>query len=436
MTSGATRRVAATVFVAGALAAGGCGKKGPPLAPFVRVPAAVDKMAAVRLGQHIYVTLTVPAVNVDMSVPVDIVRVEVYGYTGAAAPARPVWIDLGTLVATIPVSPLPGEPPEATDPSVDSETTDALPGTAVTILDVLEADELVQGPVVTVPQRTGLPVLPAPTTPPVLRRFYIAVPFSQAERPGPPGQQAEVALTAVPDPPGDLQVTYDPTAVHLTWEPSGGLLGFLLNRLLPQEPPPFDVVELSPTPTSTATAPAVPALTTYQVYREVFPDAVAPSEKPLPPPWSATLPVPMNATPVSAPALTDGVEFGLRRCYTVRAQRGGVLSEASPPACVTPIDTFPPASPVGLAAVPSEGAINLIWEPNVEGDLGGYLVLRSGPRDATLRQLTSVPVPDARYRDTTVESGVRYTYAIVAVDRQSPRPNASVPSAPVEEVAR
>ena len=44
--------------------------------------------------------------------------------------------------------------------------------------------------------------------------------------------------------------------------------------------------------------------------------------------------------------------------------------------CITPADTFPPAAPTSLAAVGSEGAINLIWEPSPGADLAGYIVLR------------------------------------------------------------
>src|SRR5690606_25487960 len=102
--------------------------------------------------------------------------------------------------------------------------------------------------------------------------------------------------------------------------------------------------------------------------------------------------------------VTDDLEFGRTRCYTVRAMRGAppVIGEPSPRACLTPIDVFPPAAPTGLAAVPSEGGISLIWEPNAELDLGGYLVLRREGADATLRPLTETPIIDARFRDTTV----------------------------------
>ena len=112
------------------------------------------------------------------------------------------------------------------------------------------------------------------------------------------------------------------------------------------------------------------------------------------------------------------------------------MSEPSPRVCVTPVDAAPPAPPGGLAAVPSEGSISLIWEPNSELDLAGYLVLRSEPGDATLRQLTEAPIAEARYRDTTVQPGRRYIYSVVAVDSQLPLPNVSAESPRVEDTAR
>jgi hypothetical protein len=436
MTSRRARHIAAIAALA--LVAGGCGKKGAPLAPFVRIPAAVDTITAARLGNQIYVTLTVPAVNIDMSVPVDVARVEVYGYTGAVAPARARWVEFGTLVATIPVSPPPIISPNAPAPSPDAGIESALPGNVVTILDSLDADELVQGPVPTVvAQRPELVPPPAVTTPSVLRRFYLAVPFSQRGRPGPPGKQVELPLTALPEPPTELRATYDPASISLAWEPSGGLLGFLLDRPLAREPLPFDVVEPARTTApgvSDASAPEGPTI--YQVYRDAVPDPTARPDEPPPPSWSATLPVAMNPGPMSATTIKDAVDFGLERCYTVRAQRGETLSGPSSRVCVTPRDVFPPGPPVGLAVVPSEGAINLIWEPNTESDLGGYLVLRRGPGDATLRQLTSAPIGDARYRDNAVEPGAQYSYAVVAVDRQVPQPNISAPSVTVDEIAR
>ena len=62
---------------------GGCGKKGPPLAPFVRVPAAVTAVTPQRVGDDVYLSFTVPATNVDGQKPADIGAVEVYAVTSA-----------------------------------------------------------------------------------------------------------------------------------------------------------------------------------------------------------------------------------------------------------------------------------------------------------------------------------------------------------------
>ena len=92
---------------------------------------------------------------------------------------------------------------------------------------------------------------------------------------------------------------------------------------------------------------------------------------------------------------------------------GNVTVESVPsaPACLTPLDKFPPAAPKGLRAVAEDAAVSLVWDQNTEADLGGYLVLRGEvPGDTLLTPLTPQPIADANYRDTTVKPGVRYVY--------------------------
>ena len=107
-------------------------------------------------------------------------------------------------------------------------------------------------------------------------------------------------------------------------------------------------------------------------------------------------------------------------------------SEPSPSTCVTLTDTFPPAAPVGLTIVAAEGAVNLIWDPNHEADLAGYLVLRAIAPDTNLVRLTPTPVVETTFKDA-VPAGARVTYAVEAVDKAG---NVSPMSAPVEETAR
>ena len=433
---GSVRIACVLALVAGL--GGACGKRGAPIPPIVRIPAAVEKMAASRIGNDVYVTFTVPATNIDESLPIDIQRIDVYAYTGRTAPPLARFPEVGTVVATVPVATPPrvepGVVPPPPDPAAGART-----GTAVTIVDSLTEDELVQGTVYVDP-RALAPIRAA--TPDeqelsVLRRFYLAIPFSVRGRPGPPATPAELVLTVLPDPPSDVRARYDASSILLTWEPSGGLFGFLLDRALPPEPPPFvESAEGSGAAKPAADAGVPPGPTTYNVYREVAPDPLA---LPLPKvmfPWTSPPPTAINQAALTATSTTDQAAPGRMQCYSVRAQRGAVMSVPSARTCITPIDVFPPTAPTGLAAVPSEGGISLIWEPNGDTDLGGYLVLRRETGDATLRQLTTNPISEARYRDTDVQPGTRYIYSVVAVDGQVPLPNVSAESARVEETAR
>lgn len=441
MTAGSPRACGLGLLLAAAVVGAACGKKGLPIPPPLRIPAPVETISAVRLGNEVYVTLTVPPTNIDTSIPVDIGRIDIYGYTGRLAPTRLRWAQLGTLIATIPIPPVPLDYRPPTAQAAALLPPSAMPGTPVTIRDTLTPEELEQGPVYIDPRRPELAApLPGVVLPTVLRRFYVAIPFSRRGRPGPPGAQTEMVLTSLPDPPTDVRLGYAGTLLSLTWQPSGGLFGFLLDRGLPPEPAPF---VQAPQPAALAAAPVTlpdsavpPGPTTYQVYRQVAPDPFELPPRTTVPAGTTLLPQPLNTSPLTATSMTDEVLLERAQCYEVRAQCGQVFSEPSPPACVTPVDFIPPAAPAGLAAVPSEGGISLIWEPNSELDLGGYLVLRREPGDATLRQLMDTPIAEARYRDADVRPGARYVYSVVAVDNRLPLPNVSAESAPVEETAR
>jgi hypothetical protein len=130
------------------------------------------------------------------------------------------------------------------------------------------------------------------------------------------------------------------------------------------------------------------------------------------------------------------VSWGVERCYIVRTVEvvGDVPieSDAPPAACAKLVDTFPPAPPKELHAVAGEGSINLIWEPNTEKDVAGYLVLRGVSPGEHFEALTPKPIPEARYTDD-VKPGIRYVYAVQAVDRVG---NVSEMSNRVEETAR
>src|SRR4029079_7354192 len=115
------------------------------------------------------------------------------------------------------------------------------------------------------------------------------------------------------------------------------------------------------------------------------------------------------------------IAWGEQRCYVVRTVEtvGGLTieSDAATTKCEKLVDTFPPAVPKDVKAIPSEGAINRIWEPNTEKDLGGYIVMRGAAApDAPLEPVTPSPIQEPSFKDT-VQAGVAYAYAVKAVDK-------------------
>jgi len=421
-----------------------CGKKGPPLPPIVHIPAAVERIDLQRRGNEVSVAVTVPAKNIDGTSPVDIARIEVYAYTGTTAPQASRFLEVATLIGTIVV---PERPPDA-PPDVAPPPGTPVPGGIATIVDPLTPDALVARPLPPPPVTRGAPRPPVPAAgvPATveqgpLRRFYLAIPFSLRGRPGPPGVIAELRLTRLPDPPLHVNATYATDAVQLAWKPSGGLIGFLLERALPPEFSPLD--NPLPEPPSSPEPAPLSGPTRYNVYREIAPLETAEEAPPSPPAAGREEPpAPINPAPLDALTFVDpltGLD-GRERCYVVRAVRGDgaqmVEGIPSAPACVVPVDDFAPEPPRNLSAVAGDGSITLIWEPNAEPDVAGYLVLRGEAGDATLTPVTDTVITETRFTDRTVQPGVRYVYAVQAIDSRLPRPNVSGESARVEESAR
>jgi hypothetical protein len=244
-------------------------------------------------------------------------------------------------------------------------------------------------------------------SPAVTKRTYVAFGTSTRGRKGPLSKRVTVPLVPPPPPPGVVTVTYDEKAFALAWPRAGGS-------------PPTETGDSEGVLPSTTIGPPRVAIT-YNVYDATNADA----------------PIKLTTTPLETPGYSDPrIVFGERRCYTVVAAEtiagATIESEATSPVCKTPVDTFPPAIPKELKAIPSEGAISLIWEPNTEKDIAGYIVLRGVEPAETLQPITPTPIVEASFRDG-VMPGVAYVYAVIAVDRAG---NQSAPSARVIETAR
>ena len=443
------------------VAAVGCGKKGPPLAPFVRVPATVANVTIQRIGTDVYLSFPVPSANVDGQQPADIEALEVYAVTSARPPATEDQRDVASLVATIPVRPILPEPPASVNGSAPpsasargSGGTSPVPlppgvdrGATAVVRENLtsEAYVAVELPLDErdralqerkIDNEGYVPIGPLVAPPPTQfpRRHYFVVGVSPRGRKSDPSQPASAPLEAVSSAPGAPTITHDERQMTVKWEAPPDARS---STFLPPPPPP------KPSNASPSTVkPPLPPLTAkslgfnteatlYHLY-DVSTNA-SPSD-----PYDIRVPAALTPAPVGVTEwVIPNIAFGVERCFEVRAVdkvgEAQVIGPASPRRCITPADKFAPVAPRNLAAIAGAGSINLIWDANTESDVVGYLVLRAEAPSATLQPITQQPVAAATYRDETVKPGVRYVYSVVAVDRAD---NRSAESNRVEETAR
>jgi hypothetical protein len=238
----------------------------------------------------------------------------------------------------------------------------------------------------------------------VLSRLYVIQGVAKNGSKGATSARVSVPLLSAPAPARPGTATFTADSITVRWQPPAS---------------------------QSDEAPGV----TYNIYPYTAPPAAPGTASTV-----LTAPVPLNEKPIAETSFTlAGAKPGEEQCFVVRsvAAVGTAAIESSPsdPICVTPVDTFPPAAPKGLAAVSGTGVINLIWDPNTEADLGGYIVLRGEAPGDTLQALTPSPIRETRYADRTTRAGVTYFYAVIAVDRATP-PNQSALSNKVQETAR
>lgn len=359
-------------FVLAALALGAaCGSKGDPLPPLRPAPAKTEGLSATRAeGEPISLRFTVPATNADGTGTLDLASMRVFAVTKPAGDPPPTAADLAgggdaTSIATIDVrvQPLGGMERSGTPPLPPGPA----PGETITWEDTTEVAAVYPTPMV---------------------RYYAVAGVSSRQRIGIVSDVVAVPLTAVPNTPKDLTVSFTEAAIKLDW------LGV---------------------------APGA----RYRVYEVREGRASDP---------------PLNAEPLAATAFEDArVEFGVERCYLVRAvvvSTGASLeSAAAGPQCITPRDVFPPPAPANLTAVSGPGAVSLIWDAVEAVDLAGYIVLRGDAPGTTLLPLFETPIAETTYKDATTVAGTAYVYVVVAVDKATP-PNRSPHSNRVEETGR
>lgn len=407
-----------------------CGVKGPPLPPLVRVPAAPKDLTAERRGDRVDLRFVVPAENTDGSRPANIERVDVYALTGPSDVSDEVLLKHATRIASVEVK-APRDPDQTVEPGDPISDVEPPQGSGLDQGAVADVHEDL-GPAAFQPvdvagaassaddKHPGALVGPigAPS------RTFVGVGVSTRRRRGPISARAVVTLAPAPPAPAQPNVTYDETSMKVTWMAAAAAA------------PEKDASSQDVLPSTTFGSPT-PALASH-VYEVTPPAAKSGSAQA----GETALSEAVSETRLTKTPMTEGefvdkrIEWGVERCYTVRTVwtfgELSVESDAAPPRCVTPTDTFSPAAPTGLTPIPSEGAITLIWNPNTEGDLAGYVVFRASVPGGVLIPLTPAPIQLTTFRDT-VARGARFAYAVKAVDKAG---NASLESARVEETAR
>jgi hypothetical protein len=356
------RACAAAAFgLAAALTLAGCGTPGAPLPPSLKLPDPVVNLAAVRTGNEVALTWTMPKKNTDKlaikgSIPVRVCRKE-----GSSA-----------------CEPVPA-PHLAFAPDAKATFRETLPAA------------LGSG-------------APRPLT-------YFVELLSPHGRSAGPSNAARVLAGEAPAAVTGLSVHLRKQGVVLEWaaetSPEQSPAVIRLRRKL-----------LTALPEKSNAGPASTRPTSQQGF-------LAPPKEPLEQNLLVDSTAQPGRALDKTIRFGETYEYRAQRVARVvvdgqSVELAGPLSE---PIRIEAIDTFPPAVPTGLAAVATAAdsttgaSIDLSWLPLTEADLAGYAVYRREGEGAWLRVSPPQPVIGPAFHDTQVQPGHTYRYAVTAIDQ-------------------
>lgn len=118
--------------------------------------------------------------------------------------------------------------------------------------------------------------------------------------------------------------------------------------------------------------------------------------------------------------------------FRVRAKGIAGDYQDSSPNMIQPIDSIPPAMPMGLAGtIDTLGIVRMSWDQNVELDLKGYSILKANRPNQEFTRMNKQEFMESNYVDTVnlKSFNEKVYYKIVALDN---RYNESVPSEVLE----
>lgn len=346
----------------------GCASPGPPEPPSLHLPGIVADLSAQRVGNAVALHWTTPSRTTD--------DLEIKGPVTAEVcrEARPS----SRASACVPVQKLTVTPGA-------TETTDPLPATL--------------------------------TRDPAMLLLYRVRLFNANSRTAGPSPVAYAASGAAPPPVQQLHAAATRSGILIEWT-AGPAFVVDLDRTLIAKP---------------VLAPAKPANNTSQPAPRHHAN--------LSPATPAEIHLQTgDASSDSGGTLDRNAQKRVTYRYTAQRVRSIVLaghalelrSDPSLPITVTLTDTFPPAAPTGLAAIPGTHSIDLSWEPVPDSDLAGYIVYRqpAAPAGASSQRLTVTPITGPAFSDQTAVPGQSYSYRVTAIDTTG---NQSMPSVAVEQ---
>jgi hypothetical protein len=416
-----SKRAAAIALVA-FLATTGCGKKGDPEPPILRVPAPTKDLAVVQRGDRLLVEL---------------------GYPQTTAAGTPLG-GLDALTVRTLVTPAPTGDPAAA-PEIDDRQFTA--GAEETL--VLEGEDLtsaVRG------DRIAFD-LPLPAPPQEVEEAEGDAPSAltlAVTTRGPDGQVSALSNRITyprvepPEPPTGVEATGLAAGIRVRW--SHPLIDVVRERLRAEavakseEGGDAEVAEAAEAADegegggedesteedageASADEEGIP-FAGFNVYRRLATERT----------WGPPI---RTVGPRADNLLDSTARLGERYIYGVTAVASlrpvVVESDFAEEVEIGYLDRFPPPRPSGLVALTEGSQVRLVWEASEADDLAGYRIYRRSPDTQELRPVTDRPVASPGYTDRELAAGATYTYQVTAVDEEG---NESAPSESVTAAIR
>jgi hypothetical protein len=405
--SGSRAGALLTLLAASSILSAACGKRGDPRPPLPKTPGPISGLTLSQRGDTLGVELLAPKLTTaGQRLPVleiELLRAQVDG-------------DLAKVAARTRRRVAPGELFREAGP---------LPASGTTVR--VAARALSKG------QASALTAISALTVWPQL-----PAPIGFAARVAGAGVELSWTMPALPEPPPLPSPAPIPAG-----EPAASLAG-------PKPPPDAPIQRAAPgsagappATQGTTAAPSIapPAITQPAITAAGTPTPAATTPPPPPPPTPGVLVyrrddtgeygLPLTAAVIEqAPWIDTGPAVGQRYCYVARVAvsvEPFIESAESEEQCVEFRDIAPPPTPVGLAALSREGAVELSWSPVTSPD-ATLIRLRRAEVDRPSELLAELPPGTTSFRDATVASGATYVYTLAAVDQAGNESPSSSPA--------